>query len=262
MATTPLTLYIDSDYVSLALLSNVLDAFIDLLRAVDRSTSGLPHTTLQWPITEMHVGGSAQIQAEAEPQAGVVDFGPKVVLTVIRGLAALGEQNGSATHALPPDVLDSAYRFVTLADEEVRGFRVTSPAVEESAYVASGTAAKLRVLAAQYTRELGVVEGTVEAVDMHGRPTFTVYDALTKRAVRCDLPPDRVGDVLRLVEKRGRVIVSGMRTRHSSGLADAIHNVTVVREMASEVFDIDQFVGILGPSSEDPRAELMRIRDE
>lgn len=262
MATTPLTLYIDSDYVSLALLSDVLDAFIDLLRAVDRSTTGLARPSLQWPITQMRVGGSAYIEAEAEPEEGVVDFGPKVVLTVIEGLAALDEDHGAETRAFSADVLDSAYRFANLAGNEVRGFRVTSPTVEQSAYVAAGTAAKLRVLAAQYTRELGVVEGTVEAVDLHGRPTFTVYDAMTKRAVRCDLPPDRVVDILRIVEKRGRVVVSGMRTRHASGLGDIVHDVTLVRELTSEVFDIDRFVGVLGPSREDPRSELQRQRDE
>ena len=65
-----------------------------------------------------------------------------------------------------------------------------------------------RILAAGY-RNLGSINGTLEAINLHGAPTFTVWDRVSRAPIRCSLPNEpgwkrRVRDLL-----ERRVVIGG-----------------------------------------------------
>ena len=65
-----------------------------------------------------------------------------------------------------------------------------------------------RILAAGY-RNLGSIDGTLEAINLHGTPTFTIWDRVSLAPVRCSFPnePEWKRRVAEFLEKR--VVVGG-----------------------------------------------------
>ena len=72
---------------------------------------------------------------------------------------------------------------------------------------------------------LGSLEGHLEAINLHNRPTFTVWDRVSRAPVRCSLPTppnlrDRVKDLLGL-----RVVVRGRIRYFSNGVPRSIADI-------------------------------------
>jgi hypothetical protein len=259
VSTTPLSLLIDADDVSVDLFDDTLRALRGLLHEMDREASGQSEPSLRWLISEMAVGGSASLTLEAEAKDGFGDVGPNVLSALFSGLEAI-----EATAPLPdiytPAAIDHLLDLVNLTGPDVRGFRLSSPLVPRVAIITPTTAILAQAFAAKSDRSFGAAEGTIEAVNVHGRPTFTVYDAVTKRAVSCELPEGRLADVVRGLEQKARVLVVGKRTRFPNR-PDRVQDVTELRFLRNGVADIGSFIGILGQATEDPMEELRRTRD-
>ena len=71
----------------------------------------------------------------------------------------------------------------------------------------------------------GSIEGTLEAVNLHGYPTFTIWDRLSNAPVRCYFPKDRIWSdrIKQLLEKR--VITRGKVNYFNNGLPRSIVSI-------------------------------------
>lgn len=81
-----------------------------------------------------------------------------------------------------------------------------------------------RILTSGYWN-LGSLEGTLEAINVHGSPTFTIWDRVSRSPVRCSFPNEsiwieRVKDLL-----KSRVLVKGRIRYFVNGVPRAITNV-------------------------------------
>ena len=74
---------------------------------------------------------------------------------------------------------------------------------------------------------IGSVEGTLEGLNIHGQPTFVVYDAVSRRAVRCFFQAAQLESAKDAVGQK--VIVSGRLRRDPSGRPQQVRPVDFFR---------------------------------
>lgn len=101
---------------------------------------------------------------------------------------------------------------------------------EETATLREDISAKVqRILAGGY-RDLGSLEGTLEAINLHGTPAFTIWDRISRAPVRCSFPrtPEWINKVKQLLERR--VLVRGEIRYFANGLPRAIAGIEAVED--------------------------------
>lgn len=78
---------------------------------------------------------------------------------------------------------------------------------------------------------LGSIEGTLEAVNLHGNPTFTIWDRVSRAPIRCYFHKERdwMDRVKGLLEKR--VLVRGKVNYFRNGLPRSIANIEEIEDM-------------------------------
>ena len=86
-----------------------------------------------------------------------------------------------------------------------------------------------RILNAGY-RNLGSLEGTLEVIDVHGAPTVTIWERVSRSPVRCTIPDEDVW-IARVKSLLGkRVTVTGDIRYFANGLPRAISDVTRIED--------------------------------
>ena len=90
-----------------------------------------------------------------------------------------------------------------------------------------------RILTAGY-HNLGSLEGTLEAINVHGTPTVTIWDRVNRSPVRCSIPKDAewLSIVTSLLEKR--VLVTGNIHYFVNGTPRSIANVTAIEDATAD----------------------------
>ena len=86
-----------------------------------------------------------------------------------------------------------------------------------------------RILASGY-RNLGSLEGTLEVINLHGTPTFTIWDRVSRAPVRCSFPSEPLwkNRVKEFLEKR--VVVSGNIHYFVNGVPRRIMSLEEIRD--------------------------------
>lgn len=92
-----------------------------------------------------------------------------------------------------------------------------------------------RVLRGSYS-VLGSLEGTLEATNMRpSPPTFTIWERMTGRAVRCSFDKDKwIDAVLDFMKHKKRVLVAGKVTYFRNGMPRFISDIGEVRDMTPD----------------------------
>ena len=103
-----------------------------------------------------------------------------------------------------------------------------------------------RIFAASYNN-IGSLEGTLEAINVHGPPTVTIWDRISGSPVRCSIPKDE--ECIALVKGllRKRVTVTGNIRYFVNGVPRSIANVSQIEDAT--------------PDPNLPRAEFGSIPD-
>ena len=86
-----------------------------------------------------------------------------------------------------------------------------------------------RILAAGYWT-LGAVEGTLEAINLHGRPTFTVWDRISRAPVRCLFPNTQDWKDQATASLEKRVLIRGRIRYFSNGIPRIATNIDAMEE--------------------------------
>ena len=78
---------------------------------------------------------------------------------------------------------------------------------------------------------LGSLEGTLEAINLHGNPTFTIWDRMSRLPVRCNFPRDIKWkeQVKSLLEKR--ILVVGRVNYFRNGKPRSVTNIEKIEDM-------------------------------
>jgi hypothetical protein len=220
---TALRLHVEGEHndVTLSAFVDVLRGAQLILRELDSAISGNPKGKLEWKIVELGIASADAVIEAAPPQDD--DRLPLLVGTSFIG----GLQTIEEGEMMPPYFSETAVRRVgkisrkvgrggmTGFEAELRnGQALDSPAPRRAELTSRAVGSIAHLLAPKYSA-YGSVMGTLGQVNVQRGLSFNVYDALTKRAVKCKFEDEQfeaVKDAL-----RRRVIVSGTIERNESG---------------------------------------------
>ena len=204
-----------------------LDAFVDvlkraqlILRELDSAISGNPKGKLTWKIVDLGIN-SADAVIEAAPPKDDERLPLLVGTSFVGGLQTI-EQGES----MPPYFSELAVRRVgqisrkvgrsgvTGFEVELRNGQTDSIAPQKAELTSRAVGSIAHLLAPKYSA-YGSVTGMLGQINVRRNLTFNVYDALTKRAVKCKFDDEQFEPVRDAL--RRRVIVSGIVERNESG---------------------------------------------
>ncbi|MBI4303387.1 MAG: hypothetical protein HY665_03510 [Chloroflexi bacterium] len=214
----------DGETISVNLFLRTIEDVDRLIRDVDYAVSK-ERGTRRWIIAALH---SSAPTITLKP---VLD-NDEIVEAFVNGLRTI------TTGALEPpahfteQALDDLKRMRRLFVGQDRAKRlVFSSNGKESAAIEKGIDEKAeRILRGGYWN-LGSVEGTLEALNLHGNPTFTVWDRVSRAPVRCSFPrnvtwKERVKELL-----ERRVLVVGRVNYFRNGIPRSVTNIERIDDM-------------------------------
>jgi hypothetical protein len=218
----------DAETVSLNLFAKSVEDIRKLVRDVDYAVTR-QHKGRRWIISRLHSTLPTMTIKSVVNGADTVE----AIATGLR-IVATGISVEPPPH-FSGDALDDLISMRRLFKGRDRAQRIIcSSDGTEVASIDKGTAPKVeRILRGTYT-VLGSLEGTLDAINVHGPGTFTIWDRLSGHPVRCTFPKEpswvqRVKDLLQT-----RVLVSGEVAYFSNGAPRSITHVREIRDMTPD----------------------------
>lgn len=196
----------------------------DVDYAVTRERKGRP-----WVVSDLH---SSIPTVTVRP---IID-GTDTVNAIAMGLRSIiaGEGSDPPAH-FSADALDHLKRMRRLFRGKERALRlVVTSQSEPVATITEEINAKVdRILRGTYS-VLGSLEGMLDAINLHGAPTFTIWERLSGNPVRCTFPKDpewvsRVKDLLQT-----RALVIGQVNYFSNGVPRSITRIRELRDLTPD----------------------------
>lgn len=231
-----------------------LDSFLDslnyaryVLYDVDHRVTGRKATpAFEWTIADLKMNSPSPVAVlRSHPVSRRVDERQAEQVT--------GGFVGALRTAEQGDVLPPGLSFAGLEHVRRLGLKLgRNGAVRlEATYVEREVSAAVTPIAAENIKRLtvadattiGSVMGRLELISTHRKHRYSVYDALTRREVRCEFPEDQLEEVKAALTRR--VMVSGVIHRNSKGepLKVSQPRLTVLPSEA-ELPTTDEFVGV------------------
>ncbi len=226
-----LTFVINPEYetASFGLLLKSFEDIRRLLRDVDRAIYG-PKSARDWAVRKL---GSSAPTITVNPE-----FNGQGAPEAIEATEAVGDGLRAVTTGTdqPPRYF-SEQALVDLGKMK-RLFTGRSKARSIAVFVNGHQMATIRpdisvkvnrILTASYLNR-GSLQGTLEAINVHGTPTVTIWDRVSRLPVRCSIPrnPDWFSRVKGLLEKR--VTVTGEIHYFINGTPRSIRAVTDIED--------------------------------
>ena len=226
---------------SIDLFTKALDDIRRLLRDVDyainRERSGR-----RWIISELH---SSSPTISVRPLLG----DEEMVGAIAAGIRDVTTGTDQPPQYFTEQVLEDLKRMRRLFVGKDRATSVVvSVDSQETATIRQDISQKAnRILTSGYWN-LGSLEGTLEAINVHGTPTFTIWDRVSRSPVRCSFPNDAawIENVKELL--KSRVFVKGRIRYFANGIPRAITNI-------EDIFDATPDINL-------PKAEFGSIPDD
>ena len=252
MASTPVSLTIDLDTLTLDGLGEIVAAFTSYLAQVDLSSSPTGKRTLSYRITALSYNSPATLAAVAEPRTGGPDTGPDVLRKAIRGVRHI------ATGERPAGFRDEALEALrTLADYgNGRGrIRIEAPTLRLRTSITKALATQADRVLAQ-NDGIGSIEGKLDTISVHGQPYFTLFDAVSGRGVRCYFGEERFTEVLAALGKK--VIAHGRLRRDPRGAPREMRELDYFEMLGKPEGSLDTLPGVF--AGLDVKSYLQTIR--
>ena len=191
----------------------------DLLKALEASMTGAQN--VHWEIADLQVG-SASLAMRPHTSPTMEDNASAVIGCALSGLEAV-EHGASRPRHFTNQVLRHAKSLASAAKGESNVLAVfgENQGVRRQVELSSHLVTHVDELVGPAHVALGSLEGRLEAVTVHDKVAFNIYDAITNRRVECRC--DR--ETLELAKTRyfeRRVSVSGLVSYNVQGDATSI----------------------------------------
>ena len=204
-----LRLYVDGNAQELSFDSflGVMGNALDVLRDLDSAISSDPDGTLKWVITELGLG-SATVGIQSVNVKPPTDYSSEVAASYVDGLQQIEYEGSTPPYFSDFDLRKTQQLARLLTTNGAWRFRATYVDGQKTAEITSRAGTNAAQLTAPKHRSLGSVTGRLEMISVHRGNRFSVYDALTRRAVGCGFKED----MLELVKDAlgRRVLASGI----------------------------------------------------
>ena len=190
-------------------------AFHDMLRAVAREVTKQGGNPVRWQFVDASTNGVVRFRVT--PLQVSRDLPLSVPRTIVNAVAtgvAELEEGPERPEYFSDHALDQAARLVALR-QDVGTLGVRNGKLGSS--ITDNFRQHVDSLLGIQSYEDGSIEGTLEAVNVHDRSRFNVYDVLTGRSIRCNfgdrIPLDQIAGAL-----KKRVIVFGRIAYRANGV--------------------------------------------
>lgn len=187
----------------------------------------------------------------------------ELIETIVNGIASVSEgSDRPPDHFNEPSLVD-LQRMQRLFKGQDRARNVTLAHNGRPAVIGSDIGEKVEKIFKGGYATLGAIEGTLEAVTLHGNhPTFTIWDRVSKAPVHCYFPhtTDWVSKVKQLLEKR--VMVRGRIRYFANGIPRSIADIQEILDETPNLELPKAEFGSLGTNRPNDMTEfLQRVRE-
>ena len=217
----------DAESVSVRLFLKAIEDIDRLIRDVDYAVTK-EKGTRRWIISGLHLSAPT---ITLKPILGNVE----IVEALAHGLRIITTGTEEPPAYFTEQALDDLKRMRRLFTGRDRAKSlVFSSNGEEPAVIERDISEKAdRILKGGYWN-LGSLEGTLEAINLHGIPTFTIWERISIAPVRCSFPRDItwIEQVKSLLEKR--VLVVGRVNYFRNGKPRSVTNIKQIEDMTPD----------------------------
>lgn len=248
------TIQPDGESASVRLFLRALESIERLIRDVDYAITR-ERSTQRWVIGALHASAPT---VTVRPVGG----GLEAVDAIANGIRLVTIGTDEPPTYFTEDALDDLRKMKSLfsGKNRARSIVVSADGVE-AATISDDISDKVeRILSAGF-HNLGSLVGTLEAINLHGAPTFTIWDRVSGSPVRCYFPrsPEWVERVKYSLERQ--VLVQGHVRYFTNGVP---RSITDLQALDASDWDADAPRGDFGSipdaeAAQDP-AEFLRIR--
>jgi hypothetical protein len=246
----------ENDSVSLALFEKSFQDIHRLIKDLDYAVTKETGTR-RWVISAMHSSApTITLRPLIENSETIEAF--------VEGIGSINLGGEEPPEHYSEDVLDDILRMSRLFKGKDRAKSLEFSYDGTKTILESETTEKAKHILRSGYDNIGSVEGSLDAINLHGKPMFTIWDRVTKAPVKSYFPPgeDWKRLIKALLEKR--VLVTGEISYFANGLPRSIKNV-IGLEDATPILGLKKATFGSIPSGEacsDPVAFIRKHREK
>lgn len=190
--------------------------FLGLLREIDQVMTGRYKGALKWYVGDLQSDpGSVYIDVlsrvrppqKSKRNASTPDVSPKVADSLLVGFNNIQNLGVSPPYLSHYGLLKLDRMLHVLEQNGARAYRTTILDGGQSVELSRKAADTIGALIPTKRTTVGSVEGRLEAISIHQKRRFVVYDARTKKAIACDFNRELLDEVKNALGHR--VLVAG-----------------------------------------------------
>ena len=205
-------------------------SFAQLLEDIDRELSSVNQRTLNWVVGEVHSGSSVVVEYVGQPRSNDISPIFEVPKVCVDGISQI-ESKPLIPRGFGFDAIAQLQRIADIASNGVSSFGVRAPDAQTESEITFRSSANTRTVIGQ-AYSLGGIEGQLEALNIHEQPRFTIWDSVTKRAVRCHFEMTEIMDLV--IDSLGKkVLVVGRVRRDAQGVPREIREISHLRVLGT-----------------------------
>ena len=239
---TSLTVDIDGSLLPFDKFRKAQDELANILHEVDQSLGEKKRPSVNWVVSSV-TSGSVHLTIEGVATNRVARAAiAEVVTTVETGIATL-EEYPKRPPFFSDRALESAKRLAKLIGKDILTIQVgtNSKRVNLTQHLVANVD---ELIGANYT-SFGSVEGVLDAIDLHRKPLFKIYDLLTDKGVKCHFMPSIMDEIKNALGKR--VSVYGLiRSREDGQKVSVEVEDMEIFPSETQLPSIEEIIGILG----------------
>lgn len=244
------TVWPDAETASLRLFMRALDNIDRLIRDVDYAVTR-NRTMRRWVVSALH--------SSAPTITLNTLLGDTITIDAIgHGLQIITGGTTEPPDHFTEDALSDLMRMQRLfvGRDRARSI-VVSVNDSEAATLSDDIEDKTQRILAGGFWNIGSLEGSLEAINLHGTPTFTIWDRVSTAPVRCSFPRTMTDRVKQLLERR--VLVRGAIRYFVNGKPRSITDIEYIEDATPDA-DLPQatFGSIPDSAAADNPTEFLR----
>jgi hypothetical protein len=220
----------DSDRIGLRDFVVSLKGFLRLLRDFDSTVSGKEYGTQRWDVTSVSKNSPIVVGVTPVTKPRMVDLSDVIETELLESSNALTSRK-ERTERMSDSALIGIGQLARVSKRlgpSAIYIAANGRPKQESLITAATMQAVNELTGVQY-QAFGTISGRLEAITVHGRSEFRVWDDATGKVVRCKYPTDLEHKILRLL--RSAVYVTGMISSNIAGYPISV----VVDELAEKL---------------------------
>ncbi len=237
----------NSNKVVLPDLISSLSGFLQLLRDFDAAVSGQSAGTQQWEVTSLTKNSSVVIGVTPYTKPQMDDYSEAIETELLESSSALTHKK-ERTAKMSDSALVGIGKLAKLS-KKLGPSAIFIPAngrPKRESVISESTMRIVQEMTGVQYQAFGAISGALDAITVHGKSEFRIWDEVSGKVVRCKYSDDLEPRIVRMLRKT--VTVSGMISSNAVGNPISVevedlhekpvdHQLPSIRQMAGLIKD-------------------------